>query len=165
MLVTPLQLANAAAALAARGKRFTPHLVGAIEDPLSGRRTIIAPEPLPPVQIENEFYWQTVISGMHAVMQGERGTARAVGMGAPYAMAGKRGTDQVFSVGQDETYEEDEVEERLRDHALFIAFAPLEDPQIAVAVIVENGSSGSRVAAPMARAVIDTYLGYTTDAL
>jgi len=94
------------------------------------------------------------------VMQGPRGTARAVGLGAPYEMAGKSGTAQVFSVAQEEEYNEEEVAERLRDHALFIAFAPLEQPQIAVAVIVENGSSGSRVAAPIAKAIMDEYLGY-----
>jgi penicillin-binding protein 2 len=75
-------------------------------------------------------------------------------------MAGKSGTAQVFSVAQEEEYDEDDIEERLRDHALFIAFAPLDAPRIAVAVIVENGSSGSRVAAPMARAMMDQYLGF-----
>ena len=95
---------------------------------------------------------------MRDVLQGETGTARAVGMNAPYAMAGKSGTAQVFSVGQEEEYNEDEIDERLRDHALFIAFAPLEDPTIAVAVIVENGSSGSRAAAPIARKVMDRWI-------
>jgi penicillin-binding protein 2 len=97
-------------------------------------------------------------------MQGTRGTARATGHNAPYTMAGKSGTAQVFSVGQDEEYVEEEISERLRDHALFIAFAPLEDPKIAIAVVVENGSSGSGVAAPIARTVMDTYLGYGGDA-
>jgi len=81
-------------------------------------------------------------------------------MGAPYSMAGKSGTAQVFSVAQEEEYDEDEIAERLRDHALFIAFAPVDNPQIAVAVVVENGSSGSGVAAPIARAVMDQYLGF-----
>ncbi len=97
---------------------------------------------------------------MHDVMQGPRGTARAVGTGAPYEMAGKSGTAQVISIAQDEEYNEDELEERLRDHALFISFAPFDDPKIAVAVIVENGSSGSGVAAPIAKAVMDEYLGF-----
>ena len=105
------------------------------------------------------------LAAMNDVLQGEAGTARAVGRGAPYTMAGKSGTAQVFSVAQDETYDEEEVEERLRDHALFIAFAPLEDPRIAVAVVVENGSSGSRVAAPIARALMDLYLGHADDAV
>jgi penicillin-binding protein 2 len=165
MLVTPLQLANATATLAARGKRFVPHLAGAFEDPISGKRTLIAPEAVASVEIVNEFYWENVITAMHDVMQSETGTARATGLGAPYQMAGKSGTAQVFSVAQEEKYDEAEIDERLRDHALFIAFAPLEDPQIAVAVIIENGSSGSRVAAPIARAVMDEYLGVDNDAI
>jgi penicillin-binding protein 2 len=103
------------------------------------------------------------LGAMHDVMQGTRGTARAVGSGAPYEMAGKSGTAQVVSIAQDDEYDEDEIEERLRDHALFISFAPFDDPQIAVAVIVENGSSGSGVAAPIAKAVMDKYLGYGDD--
>jgi penicillin-binding protein 2 len=165
MLATPLQLASATATLAMRGQRFKPHLVAAFEDPLTGRRTLIAPEPLPPVDIDDEFYWQNVIGAMHDVMQSPTGTARAAGLGAPYEMAGKSGTAQVFTIAQEEKYDEEEIDERLRDHALFIAFAPLDAPQIAVALIVENGSSGSRVAAPIARAMMDEYLGYADDAL
>jgi penicillin-binding protein 2 len=165
MLATPLQLANATAALATHGKRFTPHLVAAIEDPLSGTRHIIAPERLNDVDIENEFYWQSVIAAMHDVMQGERGTARAAGRGASYEMAGKSGTAQVFSLAQEESYEEEEVEEHLKDHALFISFAPIDNPKIAIAVIVENGSSGSRTAAPIARAMMDRYLGVNAGGL
>lgn len=165
MLVTPLQLAHVTATLAMRGKRFRPHLVAALENPVTGERELVIPEPLPPVGIDNEFYWDSVLNAMHAVMQSETGTARAVGLGAPYRMAGKSGTAQVFSVAQEEEYDEEEIAERLRDHALFIAFAPLEQPQIAVAVIVENGSSGSRVAAPIARAVMDQYLGFGADAI
>ncbi|MDX1518013.1 MAG: penicillin-binding protein 2 [Woeseiaceae bacterium] len=159
MLASPLQLASAVATLATRGIRFRPHLVAAWENTLTGERTLSQPKRIGDVDIDNEFYWDTVVGAMHAVMQGPRGTARAVGNDAPYAMAGKSGTAQVFSVAQEEEYDEEEVEERLRDHALFIAFAPLDNPQIAVAVIVENGSSGSRVAAPIARAVMDEYLG------
>lgn len=165
MLASPLQLANAAAALAMRGKRYKSHLVAAFEDPISGRRTLIEPEPLPDVHIENDFYWDSVIAGMHDVMQSQNGTARAAGLGAPYQMAGKSGTAQVFSLSQDEEYDEEELDERLRDHALFIAFAPIEEPRIAVAVIVENGSSGSRVAAPIARTLMDQYLGFADDAI
>jgi penicillin-binding protein 2 len=159
MLASPLQLANATAALAARGKRFKPHLVAAFDDPLTGKRTLIAPERLPDVNIENDFFWDSVLASMHDVMQSATGTARAAGLGAPYQMAGKSGTSQVFSLKQDEEYVEEEISERLRDHALFISFAPFEDPRIAVAVVVENGSSGSRVAAPIARDIMDEYLG------
>jgi len=90
-------------------------------------------------------------------MHGPRGTARAAARGASYEMAGKSGTAQVFSVGQEEEYDEDEIAERLRDHALFISFAPYEQPRIAVAVIIENGSSG--------RAIMDEYLGMDSDEL
>ena len=164
MLATPLQLATAAAALATRGVRYEPRLVAAIEDPLTGDRRLIPPHRLDDVRIDNAEYWDTVIGAMNAVMQDVRGTAFRTGGNAPYRMAGKSGTAQVFSVAQEEEYDEEEIEERLRDHALFIAFAPLENPRIAVAVIVENGSSGSRVAAPIARAIMDQYLGYGTDA-
>lgn len=164
MLATPLQLASATATLAMRGSRYKPHLVAAIEDPLSGEREMIEPESLDSVAIDNEFYWDNVLQAMHDVMQGPRGTARAVGFGAGYEMAGKSGTAQVVSIAQDEEYNEDEIAERLRDHALFISFAPFDKPRIAVAVIVENGSSGSGVAAPIARAVMDEYLGYGADA-
>lgn len=164
MLATPLQLAAAAGALATRGIRYQPHLVAAVEDPLTGKRSLVAPRRLDDVRIANDEHWNTVIAAMNAVMQDVRGTAWGAGGNAPYRMAGKSGTAQVFSVGQEEEYDEDEIEERLRDHALFIAFAPLEQPRIAVAVIVENGSSGSRVAAPIARAVMDKYLGYGDDA-
>ena len=163
MLATPLQLATATAAIATRGIRYKPHLVAAVEDALTGSRTIMRPERLADVSISNDFYWDDVVGAMHHVMQGPRGTARAVGAGAPYEMAGKSGTAQVISIGQDEEYDEEELEERLRDHALFIAFAPLDDPRIAVAVIVENGSSGSGVAAPIARAIMDHHLGYGSD--
>jgi penicillin-binding protein 2 len=160
MLATPLQLATATAALATRGIRFQPHIVAAWEDPLTGERTLASPARLDDIELNDNTNWDTVIGAMNAVMQGPRGTARAVGSGAPYSMAGKSGTAQVFSVGQDEEYDDEEVAERLKDHALFVAFAPMDNPQIAVAVIVENGSSGSGVAAPIAKAIMDRYLGY-----
>ncbi|MDJ0701114.1 MAG: penicillin-binding protein 2 [Woeseiaceae bacterium] len=164
MLATPLQLASATGVLATRGTLYRPRMTAAVEDPLTGQRQLTAPERIGSVEIDNAFYWDTVIGAMNDVLQHPRGTAYAVGRDAPYAIAGKSGTAQVFSVAQEEEYNEEEIEERLRDHALFIAFAPVENPRIAVAVIVENGSSGSRVAAPIARAIIDQHLGYTDDA-
>ncbi|MDJ0759889.1 MAG: penicillin-binding protein 2 [Woeseiaceae bacterium] len=160
MNATPLQLAAATSAVATRGIRFRPRLVRGWRDPLTGDVTELEPAQLPTVDIKNDFYWDDVIASMNSVMQHHRGTAFAVGRDAPYRMAGKSGTAQVFSVAQDEEYNEEEIEERLRDHALFISFAPLENPRIAVAVIIENGSSGSTVAAPVARAMMDHYLGY-----
>jgi penicillin-binding protein 2 len=164
MLATPLQLTSATGTLAMRGSRYRPHLVTAIEDPLSGERELVLPEWLGDVAIGNEVYWDNILGAMHDVMQGPKGTARAIGTGAPYEMAGKSGTAQVVSIAQDEEYNEEDLEERLRDHALFISFAPFDDPRIAVAVIVENGSSGSSVAAPIAKAIMDEYLGYGDDA-
>lgn len=164
MLATPLQLAAAAGALATRGERYRPHMVAAVEDALTGERRMVQPERLADVEIGNDFYWENVIGAMHDVMQGPRGTARAVGTGAPYEMAGKSGTAQVVSIAQDEEYDDAELEERQRDHALFISFAPLDDPRIAVALIVENGESGSGIAAPIAKAIMDAYLGFSDDA-
>lgn len=165
MLVTPLQLANATAVLASRGKRFRPHLVAATEDPLTGVRQIIASERLRDVETINDFYWESVIAAMHDVMQSDRGTAHAAGLNATYEMAGKSGTAQVFSIAQEESYEAEDVAEHLKDHALFISFAPVDQPTIAVAVVVENGSSGSRAAAPIARAIMDRYIGLNTNAI
>ena len=102
--------------------------------------------------------WQQIVTGMEEVVHGERGTARAMGRGSRWRIAGKSGTAQVFGVGQDEEYDEEELAERLRDHALFVAFAPVEAPTIAVAAIVENGGSGSTVAAPIVRDVIEAWL-------
>ena len=164
MLTTPLQLAAAAGALATRGIRYEPHLVAAIEDPVTGERSLISPNRLGDVRIDSEEHWDVVLGAMHDVMQSVRGTAWAVGGNAPYQMAGKSGTAQVYSVAQEDEYDEDEIEERLRDHALFISFAPLDNPRIAVAVVIENGSSGSRVAAPIARAIMDEYLRFIDDA-
>ena len=165
MLATPLQLANATAILATRGKRFEPRIVVAIENPLTGTKKIIPPNRLHDVEIGNDVYWQSVISAMHDVMQSEKGTAWGAGRDAAYKMAGKSGTTQVFSVAQEESYKEQEIKEHLRDHALFISFAPLENPKIVVAVVVENGSSGSSVAAPIARAIMDSYLGVNPNVL
>ena len=164
MLATPLQLASATGALATRGVRYEPHLVAATEDTLTGERRLVSPRRVDDVRIDNTEHWDTVLDSMNDVMQDPLGTAYATGMGAPYRMAGKSGTAQVFSVAQEEEYNEEEIEERLRDHALFIAYAPYDNPRIAVAVIVENGSSGSRVAAPIARAIMDQYLGFGGDA-
>jgi len=158
MLVTPLQLAHATATIAAKGQRFQPTLFRGTRNSATGTIEYEAPRPLPPVPDQEPAQWAAIIEGMHGVMHGPRGTARAVGLNAPYQMAGKSGTAQVFTVGQKEKYIAKDVAERRRDHALFIAFAPLEAPRIAVAVVIENGESGSKVAAPIARAVMDAYL-------
>ncbi|MOA14117.1 Penicillin-binding protein A [compost metagenome] len=95
---------------------------------------------------------------MVEVVHGARGTARKVGLGSPYLIAGKSGTAQVVAIRQGEKYDRSKVRERHRDHALFVAFAPADAPKIAVAVMVENGESGSGVAGPVAKQVLDAWL-------
>jgi penicillin-binding protein 2 len=158
LLVTPLQLAHATATIAARGQRFEPRLLRGYRDPTTGAIEYLPPRPLPPVGDQDPAHWDVIIKGMEDVLYGGRGTARAVGAAAKHRMAGKSGTAQVFTVAQGAKYNAAQVAERRRDHALFIAFAPLEAPQVAVAVVIENGESGSKVAAPVARAIIEAVL-------
>jgi len=156
---TLLQLAKATALLATRGQPYKPRLVRAFVDPASRAVEDRKPVPLPRLQLKQPENWETIVNAMVKVTSGPRGTAARIGRGAAYSIAGKTGTAQVFSVGQTEKYDAKEVAERLRDHALFIAFAPAEKPKLAVAVLVENGGFGSAAAAPIARAIFDAYLG------
>ena len=109
------------------------------------------------VELADDRYWDDIHRAMGAVMNTPRGTGWATSLGAGYKMAGKSGSAQVFSVGQEEEYDEEEIDERLRDHALFVAFAPMENPQIAISVLVENGGSGGRAAGPVVRRVFDAW--------
>ena len=158
VLVTPLQLASATGALALKGTRFKPHLVKTIEFPADGEELGVLPEVAGVYEIKKEINWRHVVKGMEHVVHGVRGTAHRISKGLKYKIAGKTGTAQVFGIAQDAEYEEDKVAKKLRDHALFMAFAPIENPKIAVAVIVENGGHGSSVAAPIARKMMDAYL-------
>lgn len=155
-LSTPLQLAAATAAIANDGVYYTPHVVDYLRSRETGEKTPIPPHArsIPVLQQQN---WEDVRNGMLNVVEGARGTAKRI-RSEHYRIAGKTGTAQVFTVAQDEEYDEDTLEKKLRDHALFIAYAPVEDPQIAVAVVVENGGHGGAVAAPIARAILDAYL-------
>ncbi|WP_432696792.1 penicillin-binding transpeptidase domain-containing protein, partial [Marinobacterium sp. YM272] len=110
------------------------------------------------VTLNHPEYWQPVIQGMVDVMHSDYGTARRSAQGAEYTMAGKTGTAQVVGIAQDAEYNPEELAERHLDHALFVTFAPVEDPKIAVAVVVENGGGGSSTAAPIAREVLDAWL-------
>lgn len=149
-LATPMQLAVATSVMASRGERRVPRLVRTVNgEPVESPRL----EPL----VAKQEYWDAVFEGMREVVHGKRGTAKALAEGITYEMAGKTGTAQVIGIKQGEKYKEDEVDERHRHHGLFIAFAPVEAPTIAVAIIVENGG-GSSAASPIARAVIDTWL-------
>ena len=155
MSVTPMQLAQVTSVLAAKGAVFKPRLVTGLRDPVSGATTKIDPVPLPHVKGGTPAQWDVIMEGMRATMT--RGTARAIATSAEYNMAGKTGTAQAYSVAQNQRLDR-KVDERLRDHSWFIAFAPAESPQIAVAVLVENGGFGASAAAPIARKIMDAYL-------
>ena len=153
MQTTPLQLAQVTALLANQGKWYRPHLAKDV-----GGVAPVDPSPLPDIRLHDPRSWQQASNGMQQVMHGARGTARKVGDSAVYRIAGKSGTAQVVAIKQGEKYDRSKVQERHRDHALFIGFAPADKPQIAVAVMVENGESGSGVAAPVVKQVLDAWL-------
>ena len=162
LLVTPLQLAMMASVIANRGRVERPRMLLSSEGPLF---EFDPPKPMPAVQGPTPDDWEKMVDAMESVVhrgnQGYRqnGTAWAhIGQNIPYRMAGKSGTAQVVEIRQGEEYEEDELDEYSRKHAWFIAFAPADDPVIALSVLVENGGGGSSVAAPVAREVLDAYL-------
>lgn len=173
MIATPLQLATATAILANRGAGIRPQMIKRVvaEAGLSEAQQATLTElqtqaKIADVKLNHPEYFEKVIKGMVDVVNAPFGTARKAGAGTEYVMAGKTGTAQVVGIKQDAEYDSEALAERHRDHALFIAFAPAEDPKIAVAVIVENGEGGSRAAAPVAREVIDAWLlGDYNDAL
>jgi penicillin-binding protein 2 len=154
-LATPLQLASATATLANRGHRIRPRVVASIEDSNGVKRDSPLIEDV--LHQLDPLHWDQIIEAMTDVIEGQRGTARSI-YTSNYTIAGKTGTAQVFSIKQDEEYDEETVAKKKRDHALFIAFAPVESPKIAIAVVVENGGHGGSVAAPIARQVMDRYL-------
>ncbi|MFL2530946.1 MAG: penicillin-binding protein 2 [Porticoccaceae bacterium] len=152
MLTTPLQLAVMSARIAARGKTVVPKLLKSI----NGEE--IAPE-YAPDQIEyDDRYWDYIHKAMIDVVHSDRGTARGISKGLNYKLAGKTGTAQVISIHEKEKYDSSKIDKRKWDHALFVAFAPADNPKVALGLIVENGEHGSRTAAPIARKVIDRYL-------
>ncbi len=156
-LTTPLQLAHATAAMATSGKQFRPRLVAAIEDGVNGSRQRVPRVALDTATGASEGQWAAIQRAMLGVTSEPRGSGFASMQGAVYSAAGKSGTAQVFTIDQEAEYDEEEVEDRLRDHGLFIAYAPADDPTIALAVVVENGGGGSRAAAPVIRVILDAY--------
>ncbi|MGD9842263.1 MAG: penicillin-binding protein 2, partial [Steroidobacteraceae bacterium] len=157
LTVTPMQLANATAAVAMHGKRFQPRLVHAVRDAITGDKRVVEPIPLPDASSNDDSSWGVVIKGMEEVIK-PGGTAVAAFAGAPYSVAGKTGTAQAFSVARGQKYNEKQLAKNRLDHALFIAFAPIENPKLAIAVIVENGRHGGSTAAPIARRLFDFML-------
>ncbi len=155
-LVTPLQLAQATAILANNGVAMKPRLVSSIQKSNSGESHPIPPQMVDRIELKAENI-ELVRQGMIDVTL-PGGTAASVGANSPYRIAAKTGTAQVIGIKQNEKYNESSINERHRDHALFIAYAPAEDPKIALAVIVENGGHGGSAAGPIARKVMDYYL-------
>lgn len=164
-LATPVQLAHATTIVANRGVRLKPHLLRGVRSTRNEDASVLKPEPFPPVEAKDR-YWNLVTQGMVNVMR-PGGTAKRAGAGAKYRIAGKTGTAQVFGLAGGR-YNAGRIAKRLRDHALFVGFAPVKDPEIAVAIIVENAiGGGGKVAAPIGRKLMDAYLlkEYEHDAL
>lgn len=161
MLATPLQLATATAVMALDGEWKPPVMLKRTGDGsiVLGQRNVDVPQ----FSINNPDDWGFIKSTMEEVMHGTKGTARSSGRRANYRMAGKTGTAQVVSIAQGEKYDAEALAERHRDHALFVGYAPADDPAIAVAVIVENAGGGSTAAAPIARKLFDTWLAIMAD--
>ena len=146
-VTTPLQLAAATTAMARRGNFIEPHF-SVLEDVDAGAS----------VPLGDSMDWERMIDAMEDVLHGERGTARGAARGLNYRIAGKTGTVQVVGIAQEEEYKQEEIEERLRDHALFVGFAPADSPSIVLALVIENGGSGGTSAAPVARQIFDYWV-------
>jgi penicillin-binding protein 2 len=157
--VTPLQQAHFAAEIAERGQIIaTPRLVAAFRDPATNAVTPRAVQLEAPINIATNEQWQVIIDGMIGATTWPGGTLVPAFASAKYKVAGKTGTAQVFTIKQNVSTKAKIADERRRDHAWTIAFAPVDDPKIAVAVLVENAGFGAAFAAPIARKVIDAYL-------
>ncbi len=155
ILVTPMQLATAIATLANHGVRLKPQIVHAMEDAKTRVLQEIVPETYAPIPLKDAHHLDIQIQNLTDVVHTNKGTAYGIGYNAPYKIAGKTGTAQVKSIAQGQSYSATATPERFRDHALFVSFAPVGDPKVAVAVVVENGGHGSSAAAPIARKVMD----------
>jgi penicillin-binding protein 2 len=155
---TALQLATATATLVSGGQRYKPRLVREIEDVVTRERKRVASEALEPLPFKREHV-ELITRAMYGVTQ--EGTSVRSFLGASYKTGGKTGTAQAVSIKANEKYNAAKLEEHQRDHSLYIAFAPLEAPTVALAVIVENAGFGSDAAAPIARRVFDYVLNHT----
>ncbi len=160
---TPIQLAHATSTLAMRGVMQEPQVVRASRKAGQNEMELRGNERVNSLPMQDSQHWEAVVDSMVEVIHGERGTARHVGEGMPFKVAGKTGTAQVFGIAQDEKYDAETLAEKLHDHALFIAFAPADKPEFVVAVVVENGGSGSKTAAPIARKMIIEHFGLELD--
>lgn len=158
ILVTPLQLASAMAALANQGVRMKPELVRAIVDAKTQVAREIAPQAYASIPLKDKHHLEIQIQNLTDVTDTRKGTAYGIGHNAPYKIAAKTGTAQVKSVAQGQFYSLKNTPERLRDNGLFIAFAPVGDPKVAVSIVVENGGHGGTIGGPIARKIMDYVL-------
>lgn len=155
MTATPLQLALATGVIANKGLKFVPRLVKQI---IAKPNSVVQlKDKFTQVSIQNIDNWNLVAEGMREAVYNSKGTARRLNRSLKYTLAGKTGTAQVFGLDPEEEYIASKYEEKLRDHALFVGFAPIEEPNVAISVIVENAGSGSSKAAPLAKKVLDFY--------
>ena len=156
---TPIQLAQATAILAMRGEHIKPKVARAIRAHNADELILLSSESAESLPVINKKHWESVVDSMVEVTKGRRGTARLLGKTLPFNVAGKTGTAQVFGIKQNQKYDVETLEKKLQDHALFVGFAPAENPEFVVVVVAENGGSGSKVAAPMAKKMIEQYFG------
>jgi len=156
MTASPLQLALATAAIANKGQLLTPQVIMHSQTK-NGEVTQDQKKISRQIPIKDINNWEVIIEGMKQTVYGKLGTAKRLNNKLKYTLAGKTGTAQVFGLDPEEEYIAENIDEKLRDHALFTGFAPIEDPQVAIAIIVENAGSGSSKAAPLARALLDEY--------
>jgi len=156
-LTTPMQLVRATAAIANRGLLIEPRLVLGTNSSGEKGLSFNLDSPRHKISLKNNVFWDKVISSMKSVVHRAGGTAWRSGLNAEYYFAGKTGTAQIIGIDQEGEYKEEEIPDELKDHALFIAFAPVKSPEIALAIIVENGGSGSKAAAPIARKILDEF--------
>lgn len=154
---TPMQIAKALSVLVSHGKVRAPHLLRAtIDKTAPSAKPVLSPiKTYPSITGVKESYWNLAEEGMHLVATGSRGTARRSFYGAQYEAAVKSGTAQVYGLKEGEKYNADEIVERLRDHALLMGFAPLDDPKVIVSMVLENAGGGSGVGGPIARQIFD----------
>jgi penicillin-binding protein 2 len=156
---TPIQLAHATATLAMRGVNIQPQVLRAKKTSAQQQLDLASVKASESLPMQASDHWEAVIDSMVEVVHGKKGTARHIGLNLPFKVAGKTGTAQVFGIAQDEEYDAETLSKKLHDHALFVAFAPAKNPELVVAIVVENGGSGSKTAAPIARTLIDYHFG------
>ncbi len=152
---TPLQLTQATNILVNRGKRTQPKLLRAVDDGEHFEK--LPPPDQEPIELNNPANWDVALKGMWGVTNKHNGTSWKAFEDTPYVVAGKSGTAQVFSLGEDEEYDADSLDERLRDNAMFVAYAPYDDPKLVTTVVLENAGGGSSNSAPVIRELFDYY--------